>query len=84
MVAGEPPGKVEIKTKDGRACSRRQDKAYGHPQKPMSWDDLIAEFRDCAAYSANPLLQENVDKAIQVITNLDEVDDVSQIPQLLG
>jgi len=78
-----PPGKVEIRTRDGKKHSLRIDIPYGNPQKPLSWEALIKKFRDCAFYSAKPLPQENVDKAIEMLTHLDEVADVSSVLQML-
>ncbi len=46
------PAVVEIKTIDGMTFSKRVDLVYGHPQNPMSWDDLVEKFKDCASYSA--------------------------------
>ena len=46
------PAVVEIKTIDGKTFSKRVDLVYGHPHNPMSWDDLIGKFKDCASYSA--------------------------------
>ena len=83
-VLGMRPGKVEIKTKDGRTYSLKQDIPYGNPKRPMSWENLITKFRDCATYAAKPLPQESVNEAIQMLTNLEGVDDVSQIPRLLS
>ena len=46
------PGKVEIETEDGVVYSKRLDLPYGHSDKPIIWEDLIAKFRDCLSYSA--------------------------------
>ncbi len=49
------PAVVEIKTIDGKTFSKRVDLVYGHPHNPMSWDDLIGKFKDCASYSAKAI-----------------------------
>ncbi|MFC2058599.1 MmgE/PrpD family protein [Chloroflexota bacterium] len=83
-AVGEPPGKVEVRTRDGQTYSQRSDIAYGHFKNPMSWDSLIEKFRDCASYSAKPIAKESVEQAIHMTTNLEGVNDVSEIIQLLS
>jgi len=39
--------RVTVKLKDGRTVTDRADVARGHPEKPMSWDELAEKFRDC-------------------------------------
>lgn len=70
---------VEIMTRDGRHYSRRVDFPYGHPTNPMSLEDIIAKFRECAAFSVHPLSHPRIERTIDLITHLDQVDDVSQI-----
>lgn len=81
---GTAPGVVEIKTRDGKLYSERVDFAYGHPRNPLSMEDLIEKFRDCARYSARPLSKDRVDRVIQLVTKLEEVEDIGQVTQLLG
>ncbi len=81
---GVTPAVVEIKTKDGRLLSKKSDFPYGHPRNPLSTEDLIAKFRDCACYSVKPLSKDKVDRVIELVTKLEEVEDVSQVIQLLG
>ena len=83
-AGGMSPAVVEIKTKDGKLYSKRVDFAYGAPQNPLSMEDLIAKFRDCARYSAKPLSKDKVERVIGLVTKLEEVTDVSQIIQLLS
>ncbi len=78
------PGQVEIKTRDGKLFTKRVDFAYGHPRNPLTMEDIIAKFRDCAQYSAKPLSRDKVNRVIELVTKLEEVEDVSQVIQLLG
>jgi 2-methylcitrate dehydratase PrpD len=80
-----PPARMEIVTADGRTLvSDNVVDAKGHPDNPMSFDELADKFRDCATHSANPLPQANVEKAIELCANLEDVSDVSQIVALLA
>jgi DUF1680 family protein len=46
-----PPGKVDIKMKDGMVYSERVDYPYGDHTNPINTEDIIVKFRDCASYS---------------------------------
>ena len=81
-VPGIPPAIVDIKTKSGEAYSKRVDFPYGHPKNQVTTDDLLKKFRDCVSYSAKPIPKEKIDKAIESILSLEEIDDVGQIIQL--
>ncbi|MFC1967363.1 MmgE/PrpD family protein [Chloroflexota bacterium] len=78
------PAVVEMRLKDGRKLiSDRVDHAKGHPQNPMSMDDITEKFRNCASHAAIFLPEEKVDKAIDSIKNLEEVTDMGEITGLL-
>jgi 2-methylcitrate dehydratase PrpD len=78
---GVQPAIVEITTRDDKVYSRRVDYASGSPQHPI---DVVAKFRDCVSLSVMPLPEMDVEKVIELISKLEEVDDVSEIIRLLG
>jgi 2-methylcitrate dehydratase PrpD len=82
--AGFPGGALEIRTRNGRRLTREQSRAYGHPEKPMSWNGLIAKFRDCASYAAVPATADRIDRAVAMLRNLEQVSDVAEIVALIG
>jgi 2-methylcitrate dehydratase PrpD len=75
---------VEIKTKDGKAYSKRVDNPYGSPENPMSMDAICEKFRDCASHAARPMRKDNMEKVIQLVSRLETVSDVRQVARLLG
>ncbi|MBI4321444.1 MAG: MmgE/PrpD family protein [Chloroflexi bacterium] len=77
-------GVVKIRTRTGAVFSKRVEHPYGHPANPIPMQDLVEKFRDCASYSAKPLPKENIDKAIDLVTNLEEVADARTVIQLLS
>ena len=77
------PAVVEIMTYDSSVFSKRVDLVYGHPHNPMSWDDLIRKFKDCASYSARRVPRNNIDRAIEKILNLEHILDVSELIDLV-
>jgi 2-methylcitrate dehydratase PrpD len=80
---GVSPAIVEIKTKDGKVYSKRVDTSYGSPENPMNMDAIAAKLRDCASYAAKPLSQKNVEKLIQLVSQLEAVSDVEEVVRLL-
>ncbi|MFC1871109.1 MmgE/PrpD family protein [Chloroflexota bacterium] len=75
---------AEITTRDGMKYSEQVDFAYGHPNNPISKEDLLDKFRDCVKYSATPLSQEKIGCLINMVDNLEQENDVSQLIQLLA
>jgi 2-methylcitrate dehydratase PrpD len=84
IITAIGPVIAEIKCKDGKSYSKRVDFPYGHPKKPISMKALQAKFRDCASYSVKPLTATEIDRVIELVTNLEEVPNVSQIINLLS
>ena len=74
---------VEIATRRGEVYSHRPDGVPGDPRHPVSDAMLEAKFRDCATFSAVPVPSANVDRAIELIRDLENVGDVSDIVRLL-
>jgi 2-methylcitrate dehydratase PrpD len=76
--------KVEIKTKNEERYSKRVDVIYGDPKNPITKYDLLEKFRDCVSYMAIPISKSKINKVIEMINTLEEVEDVSHIIRLLG
>jgi 2-methylcitrate dehydratase PrpD len=75
--------KVEIEMKDGNMYSKQVDVPKGNPKNPMAPHEFQAKFQDCARHAVRILPKQNIESAIEMLTNLEEVDDVSRIAQLL-
>ena len=73
------PARVRITRHDGTQFERDETVPYGHPQNPISEEDLIAKFRTNAAYAARPMDEATIDRTIDVVLHLDDVEDVSSI-----
>jgi 2-methylcitrate dehydratase PrpD len=78
-----PPARVEVTTRDGRTLSSQVVDAKGHPNNPMTWDELKEKFRDCTTHSAAPLDKTNVERAVMMCFELEKASDVSQLARLL-
>jgi len=68
----------------GKTLSKRVDIPYGHPQNPMSDEDLMAKFKDCARYAKKTLSEDKIDQlAKEKILKLEKVEDIGEITDLL-
>jgi 2-methylcitrate dehydratase PrpD len=74
---------VEIRTRDGRLHSCRPDGVPGDPDHPVSDELLEAKFRDCVSFSACRVPSPNVDRAIALIRDLENISDVTEVIRLL-
>ncbi|MFC1918191.1 MmgE/PrpD family protein [Chloroflexota bacterium] len=79
------PTKVEIRLKSGRVLFGEQSiNRYGHPERPISKDDLKEKFRECASYSVKPISGDNIEKIISVVNQLETIEDVTQIIRMVS
>lgn len=78
------PARVVINLKSGKVFTKQCDDASGSPEKPISFSDCINKFRDCAAYSVHPIHQDKIDKTLQLIEQIDELADVTEIVRTIS
>jgi 2-methylcitrate dehydratase PrpD len=76
--------KLEVKTRDGKVYRSAVDVLRGSIQNPLSTEELIAKFKNCARYSKNPLSASKVDRLINTILNLENVKDIAEVTSLLS
>lgn len=75
---------VEVVTRDGRRFEHRSTGVPGDPNNPVSWDQLETKFRDCVSFSANPISAGNIDEAVGLIRNLEDLNDVTRLVRVLS
>jgi len=78
------PARVEILMKNRTSYTRQIDIATGHPDKPMSMDEMIEKFIDCAKHGRKPIVDQTIEQIIEMVQNLESINDVSEIISLLG
>ena len=61
--------RIRIRLKDDRLSRGRYDVARGHPEKPLSWEELGDKFRDCADLV---LSRQNAEEAIQLVARIEQ------------
>jgi 2-methylcitrate dehydratase PrpD len=74
---------AEIITADGKVFKCQVDKLRGSIQNPLSTQELITKFKDCARYAKKPLSIYNVDQLIDKILDLENIKDINEITDIL-
>lgn len=77
------PVTLEIKTKDGQTYKKSVKYLKGHPNNFLTEEEFLAKFRKCVEYGKNKPSSKNVDKIVDLVMSLENVPDVSIIPELL-
>jgi len=70
--------RVDIRAR-GEIVSGMVDIPYGDPERPLSDEELVAKFRDCARYAAVPLESGRLERLVELLLRLEEGDDVREI-----
>lgn len=77
-------GIVAVQTRDGKSIMKKEDIPYGNPKNPMSDEELIKKFKDCARYSKKPLDDKKVTRLLNKILELEKVDNMQEISEILA
>lgn len=83
-TSGLDPGIIDIKLKGGRTLHEEVKTPSGSPESPMSQEDLVEKFRDCANYSLKRLRSSDADKIIAYIRDLEHQTNLSELTQLIS
>jgi 2-methylcitrate dehydratase PrpD len=75
---GPEPTRVQIATREGKVFTRLVESPLGSLERPMSFEDCAKKFSDCAK-SLDP---KNIERIIQLVSELDRLDDVRKIISL--
>jgi 2-methylcitrate dehydratase PrpD len=77
------PAVIEVHMANGGQFRVRVNERKGSPANPVSFDEVIKKFRQCAAFSSNPLPQAAVEQLADRINQIEQLEDVSEIVKLL-
>ena len=78
------PAVVEVTLKSGRKRSCRVEFVKGHPNNPVTFEDVENKFRNCLQFAAKPLGDKKAAALIQAVKALETMPDVSQLMNSLG
>lgn len=71
---------VTIRTTDGRSYSARVDIPRGDPALPLTDDELLAKYRECARSQLRP---DDIERSVGLIMGLERVADVATLMAIL-
>jgi 2-methylcitrate dehydratase PrpD len=74
---------VQVNLRDGQQVSETVHTPLGHPDRPLTFDQIVAKLRDCAPYAAAPLSTAAVDRLIEGVERLEDVADVATLSALI-
>ena len=72
---------VALITRDGSRYEGRVDHPRGSPQVPLSWEELVAKFRDCASLA---LPAEAAERVVALVGRLQELRDLRELAETLS
>ncbi|MBI5967006.1 MAG: MmgE/PrpD family protein [Deltaproteobacteria bacterium] len=73
---------VNIHTNSGKSFSKRIDVFKGHPQNPLSQEEFLKKFRDCARFSAVPMELQRLEKILTHLLDMENIQNIKQIVEL--
>src|SRR3990172_7024678 len=71
---------VTIRTTDGRSYSARVDIPRGDPALPLTDDDLLAKYRECARSQLRP---DDIERSAGLVLGLERVADIGTLMAIL-
>jgi 2-methylcitrate dehydratase PrpD len=81
---GVGPGGLTITMQDGSEYTEEVEHCLGSVERPMTFGDVVKKFRECAPSSIKPLSEDKVEKVIDIVGRLEQLNDATEIIRLLG
>jgi 2-methylcitrate dehydratase len=80
-MLGDADQIVTVKLRDGKIYSNQVPFARGEPQNPMSSEEMIGKFRDCAGVV---LSQADLERVLELVLNLENLKDIRELMDLVS
>lgn len=71
-------GKLEVHCADGTVYCEAVDQVYGSSERPLSPDDLMAKFIECAAHAATPVPATALDRFVVDVMAIEGINDIGR------
>ncbi|GGC66433.1 MmgE/PrpD family protein [Chelatococcus reniformis] len=79
------PVTIRLATRDGRVLVHTVEELKGSPERPMSWDEIIAErVQRVGAFSRIPFNQDRIDRLVDVAGRLERLADARDLVQAVA
>jgi 2-methylcitrate dehydratase PrpD len=82
-LPGIEPSIVNIISRSGKTFTKRVNAPYGSPQNPMSMDAMATKLRDAVPYGYKRLTSDNVERLIEVVSNLEKIKNVKDVIKMM-
>ena len=79
-----PPGRVEIVLQDGRRFERVGRGVPGSAESPMTWDDVVRKFVDCASFAPVKRSKEQIEAVHRTVQRLEGLEDATSMLRMLS
>ena len=76
-------GEVRVTTHTGEILSETIPVPLGHPDRPLSLEQIVAKLRDCSSHSAHPIRGDQLERLVEQVDKLEEVADVKVLGDLV-
>jgi 2-methylcitrate dehydratase PrpD len=76
-------GSVRIETQNGRTYSKSSEFPCGHLGNPLSDEAFVSKFMDCAKHSVKKSSKRTLNKIVEIILNLEEIEEISELTKYL-
>ena len=74
------PDVVTIKMKNGKEYSHSVLRARGHSDVPLTWDELLEKYRDCARVVLN---DQQITRTIEIMGTLEKLGNVRELANIV-
>ncbi len=72
---------VSVTLRGGDTVRKRIDEPRGGPERPLSWDELVVKFRDCAT---RVLDGDSIERSLAAIRSLEDLPRTSDLTRLVS
>jgi 2-methylcitrate dehydratase PrpD len=72
---------INVKLKDGRQLSQHTETPKGWPQNPLTQEELVAKYKDCAQFVLSP---GDIARSAELLENLEDIKDITELMNILG
>lgn len=78
------PSWVEITMKDGKVYTEQRNYPLGDYRDPFDMQEVVKKFRRNCKFSKHPMSDEKVERIIEICTNLENYDNLTELASLLA
>lgn len=75
---------IWIHLKNGKVLSHKVDVFKGNPENPLTRDECVEKFMECANFGIKKFSQNQIDELAEKILNLEKVENILELSRLLN